>query len=34
MGENGRLKSQQYGMEQVGQQWKSLFDELVEEHDV
>ena len=34
MGDNGRLKSHQYGMEQIGQQWKSLFDELMQTHDV
>ncbi len=34
MGDNGRLKSHQYGMEQIGQQWKSLFDELIQTHEV
>lgn len=34
MGENGLLKSHQYGIEQVARQWKSLFDELMQNHDV
>lgn len=34
MGGNGRLKSKQYAIENIALQWKSLFDELLSNHDL
>jgi len=34
MGENGRLKSQQYTIDKIALQWKELFDDLMQKHEV
>ena len=34
MGEKGLVKSQQYGIEKIAMQWKALFDELMQNHEV
>ena len=34
MGEKGRLKSQQYSIEKIAMQWKALFDDLMQNHEV
>ena len=34
MGEKGRLKSQEYSIEKIALQWKSLFDDLMSNHEV
>ena len=34
MGEKGLLKSQQYGIEKIAMQWKTLFDDLMQNHEV
>ena len=34
MGEKGLLKSQQYGIEKIAMQWKMLFDDLMQNHEV
>lgn len=34
MGEQGRLKSQQYTIEKIALQWKELFDDLMSNHEV
>lgn len=34
MGEKGLLKSQQYGIEKIAMQWKALFDELMQNHEI
>ena len=34
MGEQGRLKSQQYTIEKIALQWKELFDDLMSSHEV
>lgn len=34
MGEKGLLKSQQYGIEKIAMQWKALFDDLMQNHEV
>lgn len=34
MGKNGLLKSQQYGIEKIAMQWKALFDDLMQNHEV
>ena len=34
MGEKGRLKSQQYSIEKIAMQWKVLFDDLMQNHEV
>ena len=34
MGEKGLIKSQQYGIEKIAMQWKTLFDDLMQNHEV
>ena len=34
MGEKGRLKSQEYCIEKIALLWKSLFDDLMSNHEV
>ena len=34
MGEKGRIKSQQYNIEKIALQWKLLFDDLMQNHEV
>ena len=34
MGKNGLLKSQQYGIEKIAMQWKALFDDLMQNHEI
>jgi glycosyltransferase involved in cell wall biosynthesis len=34
IGEKGRLKSQQYGIEKIAMQWKGLFDGLMQTHEI
>lgn len=34
MGEKGFLKSQQYHINNIGQQWKKLFDEMMESYEI
>lgn len=34
MGEKGRLKSKEYSIEKIALQWKSLFDDLISNHEV
>ena len=34
MGEKGLTKSQQYGIEKIAMQWKTLFDDLMQNHEV
>ena len=34
MGKNGLLKSQQYGIEKIAMQWKAVFDDWMQNHEI